>query len=117
MAKVNDPEVKAFIEKCIANVSQRLPARVLLMDPFLQSDYDGDSVGRSSRSKTQHTGKYTLHYKVPNKQSTFVHHPMYQMQEITLIMFPLQKVPRIILLRQIGNSLWKARGEMLIQYF
>ncbi|KAL5076450.1 hypothetical protein RYX36_015434 [Vicia faba] len=56
LAKVNDPEVKAFIEKCIANVSQRLPAKVLLMDPFLQSDFDGDSVGRSSSSRTQHSG-------------------------------------------------------------
>ncbi|CAK8566710.1 unnamed protein product [Lathyrus sativus] len=56
LAKVNDPEVRAFIEKCIAHVSQRLPAKTLLMDPFLQSDFDGDSVGRSSRSRTQHSG-------------------------------------------------------------
>jgi len=60
LAKVNDPEVKAFIEKCTAHVSERLPAKALLMDPFLQSDWDGDSVGRSSRSRTQHSGKYTL---------------------------------------------------------
>lgn len=56
LAKVNDPEVKAFIEKCTAHVSERLPAKALLMDPFLQSDWDGDSVGRSSRSRTQHSG-------------------------------------------------------------
>ncbi|KAI5407210.1 hypothetical protein KIW84_053456 [Lathyrus oleraceus] len=55
LAKVNDPEVTAFIEKCIAHVSQRLPAKTLLMDPFLQSDFDGDSVGRSSRSRTPHS--------------------------------------------------------------
>jgi WNK lysine deficient protein kinase len=63
LAKVNDPEVKAFIEKCTAHVSERLPAKALLMDPFLQSDWDGESVGRSSRSRNQHSGKYTLYIK------------------------------------------------------
>ncbi|MED6108287.1 Serine/threonine-protein kinase wnk3 [Stylosanthes scabra] len=56
LAKVADPEVKAFIEKCIANVSERLPAKDLLMDPFLHSDSDSESVGRSSRSGTHHSG-------------------------------------------------------------
>lgn len=37
LAKVKDPEVRAFIEKCISKVSDRLSARELLMDPFLQS--------------------------------------------------------------------------------
>ncbi|KAL1363839.1 hypothetical protein HN51_012005 [Arachis hypogaea] len=55
LAKVADQEVKAFIEKCIANVSERLPAKALLMDPFLQSDSDSESVGRSSRSGTHHS--------------------------------------------------------------
>jgi WNK lysine deficient protein kinase len=35
LAKVEDPEVKFFIEKCITQVSQRLSARELLVDPFL----------------------------------------------------------------------------------
>lgn len=61
MAKVTDIEVKSFIEKCIANVSERLPAKDLLVDPFLLSDYDGESVGRSSRAGTLHSGEYTLH--------------------------------------------------------
>lgn len=56
-----DLEVKAFIEKCIADVSDRLSAKDLLMDPFLQSDNDNDSVGQSSRSQTHHSGKYNLH--------------------------------------------------------
>ncbi|PNY17017.1 putative serine threonine-protein kinase WNK2-like protein, partial [Trifolium pratense] len=56
LAKVNDPEVKAFIEKCTAHVSERLPAKALLMDPFLQSNWDGESVGLSSRSRNQHSG-------------------------------------------------------------
>ncbi|KAH9303217.1 hypothetical protein KI387_014800, partial [Taxus chinensis] len=34
--KVKDPEVRQFVEKCLATVSRRLPARELLMDPFLQ---------------------------------------------------------------------------------
>ncbi|KAG9444357.1 hypothetical protein H6P81_015697 [Aristolochia fimbriata] len=36
--KVKDLEVKAFIEKCIGPVAQRLPAKELLKDPFLQAN-------------------------------------------------------------------------------
>lgn len=35
--------MREFIEKCLATASNRLPARELLMDPFLQiDDYDSD---------------------------------------------------------------------------
>ncbi|KAI8529086.1 hypothetical protein RHMOL_Rhmol12G0198400 [Rhododendron molle] len=44
LAKVKDPVVKAFIEKCIAKVSDRLPARELLVDPFLQLDEDNKTI-------------------------------------------------------------------------
>lgn len=33
--KVKDPQVRAFVEKCLDPASRRLPARELLMDPFL----------------------------------------------------------------------------------
>ncbi|KAL7144719.1 hypothetical protein ABFS83_07G031100 [Erythranthe nasuta] len=36
--KVKDPEVRVFIEKCLATVSDRLSAWELLNDPFLQID-------------------------------------------------------------------------------
>lgn len=36
--KVNDIQVKDFIEKCLAPASMRLPATELLKDPFLQPD-------------------------------------------------------------------------------
>ncbi|XP_077213548.1 putative serine/threonine-protein kinase WNK9 [Tasmannia lanceolata] len=36
--KVKDPEVRQFVEKCLATVSRRLPARELLKDPFLHID-------------------------------------------------------------------------------
>ncbi|XVF06275.1 hypothetical protein REPUB_Repub06bG0033400 [Reevesia pubescens] len=36
--KVKDPEVRKFVEKCLATVSLRLSARDLLNDPFLQID-------------------------------------------------------------------------------
>lgn len=39
--KVKDPEVREFVEKCLVTVSLRLPARELLMDPFLQNDNSG----------------------------------------------------------------------------
>ncbi|KAB5525045.1 hypothetical protein DKX38_022794 [Salix brachista] len=56
LAKVKDPAVKAFIVKCIAKVSDRLPAKELLMDPFLQSDEDNVSVGCSLRPKAHSSG-------------------------------------------------------------
>ncbi|KAL2496866.1 Serine/threonine-protein kinase WNK1 [Forsythia ovata] len=36
--KVKDSEVRQFVEKCLATVSQRLSAKELLDDPFLQID-------------------------------------------------------------------------------
>ncbi|PKU74319.1 putative serine/threonine-protein kinase WNK1 [Dendrobium catenatum] len=36
--KVEDPEVRKFVEKCIAKVSERFSARELLNDPFLLID-------------------------------------------------------------------------------
>ncbi|URE46529.1 lysine ketoglutarate reductase trans-splicing related 1 [Musa troglodytarum] len=59
LAKVKDPGVKRFIEKCIANVSERLPATELLLDSFLQEDADTDSIGyalRSSSSQSDNVG-------------------------------------------------------------
>ncbi|XP_030458244.2 probable serine/threonine-protein kinase WNK3 isoform X1 [Syzygium oleosum] len=50
LEKVKDDRVREFIEKCIANVSERLSAKELLMDPFLQSEEESESVGRSLRS-------------------------------------------------------------------
>ncbi|KAM7275698.1 hypothetical protein ACFE04_017564 [Oxalis oulophora] len=58
LAKVTDPAVKEFIEKCISNVGDRLSADELLKDPFLHSDDDNDSVGRSLRLKNVQSGIY-----------------------------------------------------------
>lgn len=44
LAKVTDHGVRAFIEKCITHVSNRLPAKELLMDPFLQLDDENGSM-------------------------------------------------------------------------
>lgn len=38
---VKDPEVREFVEKCLATVACRLTALELLQDPFLQDDVDG----------------------------------------------------------------------------
>ncbi|XVE54594.1 hypothetical protein DITRI_Ditri03aG0094200 [Diplodiscus trichospermus] len=53
LAKVTDPGVKLFIEKCIAKVSERLSAKELLGDPFLQPDEENDSVVHSLRPKVR----------------------------------------------------------------
>ncbi|KAK4375680.1 hypothetical protein RND71_006357 [Anisodus tanguticus] len=54
LAKMKDPRVKTFIEKCIAEASERLPAKELLMDPFLLSDEDSGNVGRSLSFNSRH---------------------------------------------------------------
>ena len=41
MYKVRDPEVREFVEKCLASLSCRLSAEELLKDPFLQIDNFG----------------------------------------------------------------------------
>ncbi|KAM7479846.1 hypothetical protein LguiA_028059 [Lonicera macranthoides] len=46
LVKVKDPGVRAFIEKCIAKASDRLSAKELLADPFLQSGEDNESISR-----------------------------------------------------------------------
>ncbi|XP_039125321.1 probable serine/threonine-protein kinase WNK2 isoform X1 [Dioscorea cayenensis subsp. rotundata] len=56
LVKVKDPGVKQFIEKCIAHVSERLSARELLMDPFLQLDSSNGIIGRSLQLDTKYTG-------------------------------------------------------------
>ncbi|CAI7842958.1 unnamed protein product [Closterium sp. NIES-54] len=47
--KLKDPEVRAFVEKCLATASRRLPARELLMDLFLN---DGDRGGLRNLDKS-----------------------------------------------------------------
>ncbi|WOL02454.1 hypothetical protein Cni_G11173 [Canna indica] len=53
LAKVKDLEVKKFIEKCIADVSERLSARELLADPFLL-DGENDNISFLLRSTSNH---------------------------------------------------------------
>ncbi|KAH7665684.1 Non-specific serine/threonine protein kinase protein [Dioscorea alata] len=43
--KVKDPEVRKFVEKCLASASERLSAKELLKDPFLQiNDHVSDNL-------------------------------------------------------------------------
>ncbi|KAI3993648.1 hypothetical protein MKX01_002661 [Papaver californicum] len=35
LSRINDPEAKRFVQKCLETVSKRLPAKELLLDPFL----------------------------------------------------------------------------------
>ncbi|XP_059304026.1 probable serine/threonine-protein kinase WNK3 [Lycium ferocissimum] len=57
LAKVKDAGVKAFIEKCIAKVPERLSAAELLVDSFLQSDDDSGSISRSLSSHPRHADR------------------------------------------------------------
>lgn len=51
LAKIQDPEVNFFIEKCITQASQRLSAQELLVDPFLL-DVDDERIFYPVQSNT-----------------------------------------------------------------
>lgn len=42
MNRIEDEEAKRFVGLCLQNVSKRLPARELLLDPFLACNNDND---------------------------------------------------------------------------
>ncbi|KAM7259601.1 hypothetical protein ACFE04_015342 [Oxalis oulophora] len=74
--KVNDPEVRQFVEKCLANVSVRLTARELLNDPFLLEINDDRVAGFGPL-------EYLTDEPVP-----FVEQPFYgKHQEISIVSF------------------------------
>ncbi|KAG7633677.1 Protein kinase domain [Arabidopsis suecica] len=55
LLNVTDPQVRAFIEKCIAKVSQRLSAKELLDDPFLKC-YKENTENVSSHKENGYNG-------------------------------------------------------------
>ncbi|KAG0489298.1 hypothetical protein HPP92_008109 [Vanilla planifolia] len=57
LAKVKDPDVRQFIEKCIANASERLPAIDLLRDPFLQTEPDDGNTRHSKQLEQKHINR------------------------------------------------------------
>ncbi|XP_047338107.1 probable serine/threonine-protein kinase WNK9 [Impatiens glandulifera] len=62
--RVNDPEVKRFVEKCLAVVSMRMSARELLDDPFLQTnDIESRLIDYSDNLSLDYDGNaaYTNH--------------------------------------------------------
>ncbi|XP_068657732.1 probable serine/threonine-protein kinase WNK2 isoform X2 [Aristolochia californica] len=61
LGKVNDPVVRRFIEKCIADVSERLSTKDLLMDPFLQSDNGDENVVQYLQSDPSNSDYYNSH--------------------------------------------------------
>ncbi|KAG8658705.1 hypothetical protein MANES_03G179200v8 [Manihot esculenta] len=67
--KVRDPEVRQFVEKCLATASSRLSARELLEDPFLQID----NYGYDLRS-LDHQGD-------SNETGTLVRQPFYGIKD------------------------------------
>ncbi|CAN8269879.1 unnamed protein product [Cochlearia groenlandica] len=77
--KVKDPEVKFFIEKCLATVSLRVSARELLDDPFLRindGDLDfrsfdmDDTLGPLVRQPQQHHNHLGDYYNYPSNSSS-----------------------------------------------
>ncbi|XP_069146471.1 serine/threonine-protein kinase WNK8-like isoform X2 [Solanum lycopersicum] len=60
LSKVIDPQVKAFIGKCLVAASERLSARDLLKDSFLQVENLKDSVDNQTQLPKQSPGSLSL---------------------------------------------------------
>ncbi|KAI3841587.1 hypothetical protein MKX03_015502 [Papaver bracteatum] len=85
LGKVNDPQVKEFILKCLAPASIRLPAKELLKDPFLQvhnlkehtrlfsMDIDSDykQIPISAKNSNENFQLPGLEFKRTNKENEF----------------------------------------------
>ncbi|KZV25678.1 hypothetical protein F511_04739 [Dorcoceras hygrometricum] len=72
LEKVKDPEVRIFVEKCISKVSERLSAKELLMDPFLQPDEDSENRGYSLKSQPQNAVDNGSQYKSGKETESFI---------------------------------------------
>ncbi|KAL2488927.1 Serine/threonine-protein kinase WNK1 [Forsythia ovata] len=97
--KVKDPEVRQFVEKCLATVSHRLSARELLNDPFLQiddwisdlrpldsyKDYDGLGLMlRQPRSNSSLVDEYSNYLGYEQENGMDCHSVEYDANEINL---------------------------------
>ncbi|PKA61382.1 putative serine/threonine-protein kinase WNK1 [Apostasia shenzhenica] len=69
--RVEDPEVREFIEKCIAAVPERLSARELLNDPFLQIDEHALSYWEGDIAPLGHI-RQPFHIPIHNDCSPFI---------------------------------------------
>nr|XP_018686401.1 PREDICTED: probable serine/threonine-protein kinase WNK9 [Musa acuminata subsp. malaccensis] len=81
--RVKDPEVRQFVEKCLATASKRLSARELLKDPFLQVDdlcssFDDEDVRSMGHILWQPSLEYTESNGsfIANEFSDSIHHEM-----------------------------------------
>lgn len=60
---MTDPQVRTFIEKCIAKVSQRLSAKELLDDPFLKCYNEKTETVNSHKGKSNFGNSFHLYMK------------------------------------------------------
>lgn len=70
--KIKNPHLREFVEKCIAPASRRLPARELLMDPFLQEDEVCNRVGETCSIHKALYGVKSLRGSFSDIQSSFM---------------------------------------------
>ncbi|KAM3269755.1 hypothetical protein P3S67_029661 [Capsicum chacoense] len=58
LGKVTDPQIKAFIEKCLVPASLRFPAKDLLKDPFLQIENLNEPTHNSEYNQSVYTDSH-----------------------------------------------------------
>lgn len=91
---MEDPEVRRFIEKCLATVSSRLSARELLKDPFLQidySDYDYYQRDYDDICPLVRQPLYGMHHRMDSHhhdENDLKYHPLLEYQSSEIDLFP-----------------------------
>ncbi|KAK6935589.1 Protein kinase domain [Dillenia turbinata] len=109
LAKVTDPEVKQFIEKCIVPASMRLPAKELLKDPFLAPESAKQPIFYDLQSpSTNHLLESTCLLESPTNLMEIDFHSDMLSDSNTIAQTPHTTSE---IQRSNGNSVFKLRGE------
>ncbi|RZC67975.1 hypothetical protein C5167_011666 [Papaver somniferum] len=104
LSKVKDLEMKKFIERCLGPVAQRLPAKELLKDPFLQPK-DSAAAGYCYPKQVSAGSVLTLHEK---ESSTEQH--MLPENTITITAVESHPVPMVEVQRVRRGKEFKLQG-------
>ncbi|XP_059662165.1 serine/threonine-protein kinase WNK8 [Cornus florida] len=111
LGRVNDPQVKQFIEKCLGPASQRLPAWELLKDPFISSE----NLKGPIRDPLQMPNFVHKPVDVPNSDSSFMDiDPNYNKLSVGTFTGSIIETPPISSIefqRSNKNNEFRLRGE------
>lgn len=108
--KVNDPEVKQFIEKCLVPASKRLSAAELLKDPFL-SWTNSSELQSDVMQNSNHMSK-PINLTKSDSLSMEIDPASRKLSSVACIENSLTEIPQVTeFLRCNGKNEFRLRGE------